>query len=146
MPQKNAHTLGSAERLKSRKLISKLFREGAAVNAYPLRFVWLETEYSEGRSPVQMAPSVPKRKFKRAVDRNRLKRQIREAYRMRKPEVYDTLSDDRNFVLMVLYIANEKLPYQRIAKAMAKGLRNWQRSLTTGPTSPASKDSIKEKE
>ena len=74
-------TFRKHEKLKSRKLIGKLFEEGKSVKKFPLRLVYLQTEHTSD-SKIQAGFSVPKRNFKRAVDRNRIKRLMREAYRL----------------------------------------------------------------
>jgi len=66
------------EKLKSEKLISKLFLEGKSVSAYPLRMVYLKTTFDEAVK-IKAGVSVSKRNFKKAVDRNRIKRLLREA-------------------------------------------------------------------
>lgn len=84
------HTLCKAERLHSRKLIERLFDGGQSrsMSAFPLRVVYislsLSSENTELPSSAQMLVSVPKRCFRRAVKRNRVKRQVREAYRRHK--------------------------------------------------------------
>ena len=84
------HTLCKAERLHSRKLIERLFGGGQSrsMSAFPLRVVYispsLSSENTELPSSAQMLVSVPKRCFRRAVKRNRIKRQVREAYRRHK--------------------------------------------------------------
>jgi ribonuclease P protein component len=77
------NTLGKKERLKSRKLIGRLFEEGTSIKNFPFRLVYLSTEITSVFS-VKASFSVPKRNFKKAVDRNRIKRLIREAYRLEK--------------------------------------------------------------
>ena len=84
------HTLCKAERLHSRKLIERLFGGGQSrsMSAFPLRVVYLAptspSDDNESTAMPQMLVSVPKRYFKRAVKRNRVKRQVREAYRRHK--------------------------------------------------------------
>ena len=75
-----------------------MFLEGQRTKEYPFRAVWLKTE-QEG---VQMAVSVPKKKLKKAVDRNRVKRLVREAYRLNKPEI-------SGYAIMFIYM-DYKLP------------------------------------
>ncbi|TNE49106.1 MAG: ribonuclease P protein component [Bacteroidetes bacterium] len=104
-------TFSRDERLKSRKTISRLFREGNSFVAYPLRVVWLPLDDTEEPSlfPAQLAISVPRRAFKSAVARNRLKRRIREAYRLQKNTFYQKLRDaDQRIALMLVLLAKEK--------------------------------------
>ena len=82
------HTLGKEERLKSKKLIEKLYAEGNSVKAFPLRMMYLKTQHTSDY-PAQVGVSVPKRNFKLAVDRNRIKRLMRETYRLQKEIVYN---------------------------------------------------------
>ena len=87
------HTLGKRERLCSRKLIDSLFKGGGsrAMSGFPLRMVYAMTERHEGEPAAQILVSVPKRCFKRAVKRNRIKRLVREAYRLNKHILADAL-------------------------------------------------------
>ena len=73
------------ERLCNVKLIEKLFTDGSSFLVYPFRIIWL-SEVANSVHPVQVLISVPKKRFKRAVDRNLLKRRIRELYRIHKSE------------------------------------------------------------
>ncbi len=125
-------TFSRHERLKSRTLIGRLFREGNSFVAYPLRVVWLPMD-ADTRQAVsmedaraQLAISVPKRVFKTAVDRNRLKRRIREAYRLHKHLLYDKLTTgDRFAALMLVYVAKEDLPYEEIARGLVKMVKKF---------------------
>jgi ribonuclease P protein component len=110
-------TLGKEERLKSRKLIGRLYTEGKTVKVFPLRMVYLQTEHTSD-FPAQVGVSVPKRNFKRAVDRNRIKRLLREAYRKQKFTVYDSVN--KPYVFMISYLAKEEWKYADIEKKMSK--------------------------
>jgi len=70
------HTYGKHEKLKSRKLIEEVFTKGQVVKAYPIRLHYLIHD-NEEYSPLQAGVSVSKRNFKRAVDRNRVKRLLK---------------------------------------------------------------------
>ena len=80
-------TFGKAERLKSKKLIEELFSSGKWLSEDPVRVVYKVTRLNAD-GPLQAGVSVPKSVMKRAVDRNRFKRMMREAYRKNKKELY----------------------------------------------------------
>ncbi len=113
------YTFTKEERLKSQKAIGKLFREGQTFGIFPLRLIWLEMEEVQSAAPVQFAVSVSKKKFKSAVARNRIKRKVREAWRLHKHRLYQGLEGTPGqFAFMVLYTANEELPFAQIEKAL----------------------------
>lgn len=90
-------SLSQDERIKSKKQIDRLFKGGGAkaMSAYPLRVVYLTEPMGEDESTMaQMMVSVPKRYFKRAVKRNHVKRQVREAYRLNKHILLEALAKD----------------------------------------------------
>ena len=77
------YTLAKAERLSWDRHINRLFAEGQSFVSFPLRVVYLETD-DPVVPPVSMLVSVPKKRFRRAVKRNLIKRKVREEYRKRK--------------------------------------------------------------
>jgi ribonuclease P protein component len=79
----NLNTLGRSERLKSERVIRELFDTGSNLTVYPFRLIYQRRTPSDNFS-VKIGFSVPRKNFKRAVDRNRLKRRMREAYRLNK--------------------------------------------------------------
>lgn len=102
-----AYTLGKEERICSKKLIEKLFKGGRSKSmvAYPLRVVYAQKADDEGENvPAQMLVSVSKRHFKHAVDRNRVKRQVREAYRKHKHTVTQALEEKGGRHLMMAFV------------------------------------------
>ena len=112
------------ERLKSRKTIEQLFKSGQSFGQYPLRVVWMELEKPMGDSPAQFALSVPKKKFKRASDRNRIRRIIRETYRLHKPRFYDRLPQGpEQLAMMIIYTGKEMPDYETVDTAMKHLLR-----------------------
>jgi ribonuclease P protein component len=101
------------EKLKSKKTIGQLFSEGDSFIKFPLKLLYL----SVGNKEITKAGfSVPKKNFKKAVDRNRIKRQMREAYRINKHLLKS--NNGSTFALMFLYINKEKVSYESINKAM----------------------------
>lgn len=104
-------TYGKKDKLKSKKLIDLLFTEGQSVSAYPLRLVYLSTTFSDNII-TKTGVSVSKRKFKNAVDRNHIKRLLRESYRLNKPDIFNNLTTPHAF--MILYIGNKKPTYEEV--------------------------------
>jgi len=121
-------TLGKQERLKSKTLIGKLYKEGKSVKSFPLRLVYIQTEHTS-KYPAQVGVSVPKRNFKNAVDRNRLKRLLRETYRKQKQIVYNTI--EKPFVYMISYIGKEEVTYAEIELKMEKLLKAFIEQIKT---------------
>jgi len=124
----SAQTFHPKERLKSRKLINSLFKEGASFSIFPIRCIYLPITPLDEEAPsdylVQFTSSVPKRAFPKAVDRNRIRRQIKETYRLQKQDFYEQLEGTKTpFALMFIYVAKEPLSYQKIEKATQKILR-----------------------
>ncbi|MBO7470915.1 MAG: ribonuclease P protein component [Bacteroidaceae bacterium] len=102
------HTLRKEERLCSRKALEELFSGShQSVSAFPLRAVYMANEVGLTRIMV----SVSKRYFKRAVKRNRIKRQIREAYRMQK-DLLQPLNGGLDIAF--LWTSNEELPTEKV--------------------------------
>lgn len=103
------------EKLKSKKLIDQLFVEGQSISAFPLRMVYLPTTFED---PViaKAGVSVSKRNFKTAVDRNRIKRLLRESYRLNKVNYFNNLSTQ--YALMILYIGKDKPTLEQVETKM----------------------------
>jgi len=96
------------------------------VSLFPLRLVYQGVPVAQ--TPMQCAFSVSKRHFKKAVDRNRIKRLLREAYRIQKPGLYKTLPAP--FIGMMLFTGKE-IPSQEIMnKNVEKLLEKWGKSIS----------------
>ncbi|MFV9551825.1 ribonuclease P protein component [Algibacter sp. PT7-4] len=108
-------TYSKKEKLKSKKLIDQLFTEGKAVSAYPLRLVYLKAHFNDSVI-AKTGVSVSKRNFKTAVDRNNIKRLIRESYRLNKAKFFNNLSTQHAF--MILYIGKDKPTFTQIENKM----------------------------
>ena len=102
------------ERLKSRKAFENLIRSNTAFFSHPLRIIWIKTDV-EQPFPAKVAFAVPKKNFKRAVQRNLLKRRMREAYRLHKHELYSFLEKNNSKVhILIVYIGKDISPYHEI--------------------------------
>lgn len=115
-------SLNKQERLKSRKLIDELFAKGSAIDAYPIKLVFSEiTAEQSPYAPILFGVTVSKKKFKRAVDRNLIKRRLRESFRVNKALVYQHLiKKEKHVSMMAIYIASEIMDYKAIESSMIK--------------------------
>jgi len=119
-------TLSKQERLSSKKDIDILFTEGHSLTKYPVRLVWRETGIPlPGEVQVRMMFSVSKKKFAKAVDRNRAKRLMREGYRLLKPELLANLSLQKAYHLGLIYTGSELLDFITIQKSISTALERW---------------------
>ncbi len=97
------------ERIVSLKLIETLFGGGVSqsVAAFPLRAVYMLSERQPNEASAQLLISVPKKRFHHAVDRNRVKRQVREAFRQHKDLLYQAIPDNQRLLLAFIWISDE---------------------------------------
>ena len=99
------NTFTKAERISIQREINLLFNEGQSFMAYPLRVIYVQKRpYSGANCSVLI--SVPKKRLKQAVDRNRIKRLIREAYRINKHSFIEHLQEDSGFLIAFVYVGN----------------------------------------
>ena len=116
-------TLHKNERICSKILIERMFTGGVSFSfsMFPLRVVCMPLE--DAQEPVSLLVSVSKRKFKRAVKRNRVKRQIREAYRKNKAILRDVVvQSDKKAALAFIYLSDELVPSELIEEKMKLAL------------------------
>lgn len=103
------------EKLKSKITIDLLFSKGKSVSKYPLRLVFVESDYGipeDSDQMLKMGVSVSKKYFKHAVDRNYFKRVLRETYRLNKHILIDNL--DKKYAFMFFYQTKDRLTYEEI--------------------------------
>lgn len=113
------NTLAKTERICSKNLIDRMFTGGEArsFSVFPLRVVYMSADAS--LEPVSILVSVSKKRFKRAVKRNRVKRQIREAYRLNKGILTEVaIRSGQNIALAFIYLSDELVPSETIQEKM----------------------------
>jgi len=116
------YTFKKEERLCNKRLIDGLFKNGSSFLCYPLRVSFHIS--ATANVPAQVLFAVAKKRYKHAVDRNLLKRRMREAYRLSKQQLlYEHLFTlDKHIVLSIAYIGKEIEEYTVIDKKMQKAL------------------------
>ncbi|MDU0370817.1 ribonuclease P protein component [Hymenobacter endophyticus] len=120
-PGARSYSFPKEEHLCRKKLIEALFGQGSSFGLYPLRLTWRAAEVPSAEPP-QVLVSVSKRNFKRAVDRNYLKRLLREAYRLNKYRLLEAPGGHRVAQLAIIYTGKEKKPLALIEKKLTSGL------------------------
>ncbi|MDT0675387.1 ribonuclease P protein component [Autumnicola musiva] len=113
---------GKQEKLKSKKLIEQLFQEGKSVKNFPIRLIYIKLPKGQ-KVQLQAGVSVPKRIMKTAVQRNRIKRLLREVYRKNKYLVNSTISSP--YVFMFIYTSPKELRYDELFIKMEKLLEKF---------------------
>ena len=122
LEKKLRYTLGKAERLKSRKTIEQLFKEGKSFSIYPFRVLFLFNQTSSDNSnltihhpPLQAGFTVSSRHFKKAVDRNRIKRLMKESYRLQKNNLeHAAVLNNNSLAVFFIYIGKEIADYELV--------------------------------
>jgi ribonuclease P protein component len=107
------------QKLKSRKLLGKLFASGKSLNAYPIKLVYQTNRPLNGEI-LMAGVGASSRNFKKAVDRNRIKRLLRESYRLQKHILQDGLPQDLQWQLFFIYTGKE-LPDSQLIHAKISG-------------------------
>ena len=97
------------EKLKSRKQIELLFAQGKSISSFPVKVFYLPVEHTP-EHPVQVGVGVSARNFKKAVDRNTIKRRMREAYRLHKLPLHEHLITNQKSVAVFILWIDKQLP------------------------------------
>ena len=109
------YTYAKSERLKSAQTIELLFEKGKTIKAFPLKLIYMATSFDD-TSKVKAAVSVSKRLVNRASHRNRVKRIMREAYRLNKASFFNKITTQ--YAFMFLYIGSDEADFDAVNKAM----------------------------
>jgi ribonuclease P protein component len=127
-PVKN--TFGVRERLKSKKHFEAVFNKGRSLHKMPVTLIFLELPFND-TAPVRTAFAVPKRKFKKATERNKLKRRMKEAFRQHKHGLYDSLTKNKKQIGMVfVYSGKEAVSYNQISEKIIILLQELEKQIT----------------
>ncbi len=127
---KPSFSFQKGERLCSKKVIDRLFSEGESFLVYPLKVVYLYTKLP-GQFSVQAGFSVSKKNFKRAVHRNRIKRLMREAYRLHKHILYAQQTGTQ-LAVFYIYVGKEILSYHKVEQAVVKAIQQIEKRSQKG--------------
>ncbi len=106
------------ESLKQKRLFESLFRGGQKAFQYPLMLIWKECRLPEA-VPAQIGFSVPKKHYKKAVDRNLIKRKLREAYRLQKHDLHQALlCQNKQIALLIIVVKGDNTSYEALTHKM----------------------------
>ncbi|WP_301930557.1 ribonuclease P protein component [Ferruginibacter sp.] len=122
------YTLGKQERLKSRKIIDQLFKEGKFFSVFPIRIVWQHREKTA--TSLQAGFTVSSKHFKKAVHRNRIRRLMKEAYRLQKNNLQlQVEQSDKQLVIFLMYVGKEIPEYSLITEKIKTVLSRLQKMV-----------------
>lgn len=125
-------TFKKEERVTGNKRISTLFACGRSFLVYPFRIVFYEYEYTASE-PVSVLVSIPKKRLKRATARNRMKRLVREAYRINKDLLLSHLLQSNHRIdIAFVYVKDELTGYDKVEKSVCKSLQEISNKLKDG--------------
>ncbi|SNY94967.1 ribonuclease P protein component [Flagellimonas pacifica] len=105
------------EKLKSKIVFEQLFVEGKNINAFPIKLIYTKVDF-EDSTTLKVGVVAPKRKFKSAVKRNRIKRLMREAYRLNKEVVFNKV--EGNYAFLFLYLGNKMPNFNEVDESLNK--------------------------
>ncbi|MBB6463217.1 ribonuclease P protein component [Flammeovirga kamogawensis] len=138
LPTYDRPTFPKCEHLKSKSTIEQMFKSGQSVFSFPYKVYYtLSTDVSKIHIPPKVLISVSKRSFKNATDRNRIKRQIKEAYRLNKTILQPKEDSSQQQVIEAIsfvYVSRKKEPYPFLERKMKASLYKLFDVVNTTPT------------
>ncbi len=118
------------ERLNSQKRLQELVTQGHSLYVYPFKVLWLVSEEGRDDFHLQIAFSVPKRKFKRAVHRNRIKRKMREAFRLQKDPFKASLAQvPQTLSILLIYTPKKEVAFSAMSAAVEQMLGRLKKAI-----------------
>ncbi len=139
MPDAVDHSFGKEHRLCGKKAIDRLFAEGCSFFVHPFRCVWsvLDPDPMRETAPVRILISVGKKNHKRAVARNKIKRRIREAYRLNRHRWEPVpLPEGKRLIVALIYGSKEILEYKTIEDGLVRLFTELGKRLATDGDRP----------
>jgi ribonuclease P protein component len=125
------YSFKKTERLCSHNVIEALFTTGSSFVCYPFRVVYMQTELPDDIQS-QVMFSVSKKRFKRAVHRNLIKRRSKEAYRLHRHKFTSFLKEEhQQIAFAMVYLPSDQLPFTAIEKGIKKALIKLEGALST---------------
>jgi ribonuclease P protein component len=124
------YPLGSDSRLKREQHIETLFRTGKAFSVFPVRMIWTLVPRGEEVSATRAGFSVSKKKFKHSVDRGRVKRLLREAWRLQQHELSALIPEGKQLQLFLVFTDAALPDYQVVYDAVGKGIIKLKKALS----------------
>ncbi len=126
MPKK---TFNKTEKLTSKTAIEAIFKKGDTIKNYPLILKYISYEFNDGAA-AKVVITVPKKKVKRAAKRNRLRRQLKEAYRLNKFTLIQQLKQsETSLALFFIYTGEEKVEYSFLEEKIKVILKKVEQNL-----------------
>ncbi|AWX44475.1 Ribonuclease P [Flagellimonas maritima] len=110
------------EKLKNKKLFEELFIGGKGISAFPVKLLYVRTQFDDGPH-IKVGVVAPKKKFKSAVKRNRIKRLLREAYRLNKHLVFNNIEGD--FAFLFLYLGKQMPTFEEVDTSIKQLLKGF---------------------
>ena len=117
------NTFKKEEKLKKSKLITQLFAEGKSITEFPIKLIYLQVDHNSPYK-IQAGVSAAKRKFSKAVDRNKIKRLLREVYRKNKYLIYQS-EHTKKHLFMFIYQGKKEIDYKIVEEKMISVLQKF---------------------